>query len=227
MRKVTLVLYLVVLHLLLAVVLVNSDFSERVGRKFGRLNDVQAKILARQAVWAQTAPEGVVVFLGDSLTEGLPTTSITPLSVNFGIGGIQTADLQRNMPQYAPALQRASSVFLMIGTNDVLRGQFDGVSERIAAIVEFIPQGKPLVLATVPPSFRAVKTERVLELNGRIRGICVARPGCQVVDSWQVLGDSDGKPRREFFLEDGLHFSVLGYRRWIAQLQTPSRPVLE
>lgn len=210
--------YVVALHAALAVVLVNSDFIERVGRKFGRMNDTQGKILARQDVWNKLAPEGATVFLGDSLTEGLPATAVAPNAVNFGIGGILSTDLQRNLPHYAQAMQHASRVYLMIGTNDVLRGKFAGLPERIASIVQAVPADKPLVLSSIPPSFRPVDAIQLAQVNAGVAAICKTRPGCTFVDSGQVFAPA-GKPVREFFLPDDLHFTTEGYRRWVDRLR--------
>ena len=40
-------------------------------------------------------PVGATVFIGDSITQGLATSAVVPLSVNYGIGGDTTQDSAR------------------------------------------------------------------------------------------------------------------------------------
>ena len=52
------------------------------------------------------------------------------------------------------------------------------------------------------------------EANALIRAIVEMDPASSIVDVWPAMLGEEGKPRRELFVEDGLHLSAEGYRLW-------------
>lgn len=166
----------------------------------------------RPAFWSQVfglhlqadahQPDGLAVFLGDSITQGLAVEAVAPRSVNYAAGGMTSLDLQHMLPRLT-SLPRARVVVLTIGTNDLLRGM-DGTIPRVLEIGQAIPG--PLVWNAIPPSDRFDPAP----INGQIRAACAARPRCTYVETPFMADD----------FRDGVHLSPAGYRKWIASLRS-------
>ena len=90
-------------------------------------------------------------------------------------------------------------------------GLFRSLAQRVAASFGAIPFG---VISVKPSPARFAICDRIRRLNDLIRVDIESRPGGYYVDVFSAMLDDKGKPRREFFLEDGLHLSREGYRLW-------------
>jgi len=159
--------------------------------------------MRRYHAWADASqPAGAVIFLGDSITEGLAVSAVAPVAVNYGIGKQATGDLLVSMRGYG-SIGRARLVVLTIGTNDVSRKQLAGIEDRLRAISAAIPV--PLLWNAVPPSTRGDSAP----VNAIIRKVCAERPDCTYLETPFQPGD----------FRDGTHLSDAGYARWIAAMR--------
>ncbi|QUQ64006.1 GDSL-type esterase/lipase family protein [Kutzneria sp. CA-103260] len=167
-------------------------------------------------------PEGRVLFLGDSITEGGHWNEWFPHcpTVNRGVGG-DTVDGVRG--RLATAVNRPAAISLLIGTND-LNGQgrtakVPGIEAQFEALVHEIralAPDAPLIVNGVMP--RGAKwAGRIRELNARYAAIA----GDAYVDLWPALADGDAL--RASYTGDGLHLNGHGYQAWVDVL----RPRLE
>lgn len=187
MKRSLLIAYLLLLHAALLVLI-------------ARWPEPPSHVERMQAIHSfvdQTVPDGAAVFLGDSHTQRLAVAAVADRAVNFGISW-QTAE-QLQVPASA---SRARIVFLLIGTNDLARGQ-DPVPHlrRIADQID-----RPLVWTGIPSL-----GGKEAAANAEIRAICAANPRCVYVEPPTAL------------LEDGVHFSPQGYRDWIARLRAAAQ----
>ena len=85
--------YLVILFIVIGVILVKFYFISMIQVRFGFENNGSsryAKILAYHKRIDSNIPDDAVIFIGDSITEGLAVSSISPVSVNYGIGSDTT-----------------------------------------------------------------------------------------------------------------------------------------
>jgi lysophospholipase L1-like esterase len=158
-----------------------------------------------------SVPAGAAIFLGDSITQGLATAAVAPYSVNYGIGSATTGELLDNLPVYK-SLRRAGAVFLLIGINDIGRGQTIGLEGRLQAIADAIPAGVPLVWSAIMPAYvDRADPEAIRQANRAIARTCAARPGCVYVDTG-ALSDAA-------LFSDGVHPNTAGYAVWIGALR--------
>ncbi len=82
-------------------------------------------------------------------------------------------------------------------------------------------------LPGVPLSFLTIKisparwdiASNIRRTNELITQEITKYPDFQVVDTTTPILDATGRPRREFFENDGLHLSMAGYRVWQQVLQ--------
>ena len=158
MKKRITIIYLIGIHLLLAVVLLKSDFIDRVQTKLGiQQSGLSAEItphfhrmLRYHKRMDGNVPDGSVVFIGDSITQGLCVSAITCPSVNYGIGSDTTLGVLQRLQDYR-SIDRASAVLLAIGINDMKRRSNDEIFENYRLIIEQIPKTTPIVFSAVLP----------------------------------------------------------------------------
>ena len=202
--------YLIAIHVLLVIFAAKSIW----GQRLRGVPDRHITAMAHQHNRMDPqVTDGFSVFLGDSITAGLVSSLVDPYSVNYGVNTLTTSRLIHNMKSYE-SLKRAKRVFLLIGINDISIKQHDGLNERLSSIMNSVPEGTPLVWSLISPTTDNDKNTKISMANEHIRKLCVSRPGCRVVDTWEVLG---GLGNEAF--TDGLHLSTRGYEAWSRALK--------
>jgi lysophospholipase L1-like esterase len=124
---------------------------------------------------------------------------------------------------YSPRL-----IVLYAGDNDINSG---ATSEQVA--VEFerfafnvwakLPQTRIVFIGLKPSPQRWTQIHRMRAANALIRQFCEHDDRLAFLDVDGVMLGWDEKPRKELFVEDGLHLSGQGYQLWSTLL----RPFLQ
>ena len=170
--------------------------------------------------------KGGIVFIGASsiarwtnLAESFPDLHV----VNRGFGGSELADAvkyaSRVVVPYAPR-----TVVLYAGENDLNRGvapeviasDFDKFSQLIHTS---LPAARIVVIGLKPSLLRWKLRDGMRQTNMLIRTRCVADSKCTYVDPWPWMIGTDGTPKAELFVEDGLHMTPAGYVAWTKMLR--------
>jgi lysophospholipase L1-like esterase len=166
-------------------------------------------------------PDQSVVFLGDSLTQGLCTDAVAQPSVNYGIGSDTTVGVLGRLTAYSNSLGRASAVVLAIGVNDLLFRDNREIAENYRRILERLPAGTPVVCSALLPINELtyargtpVSNARIVDLNGLLRDLCANFPRCVYVNARPQLVDGDGNLKASFEDGDGIHLNAAGNRVW-------------
>lgn len=168
---------------------------------------------------APPAP-GEVLFVGSSTIVSWETAKAFPgiKTINRGVWSSSLTDavqhLDRLVFPYAPRV-----IVLYAGENDINSG---ATSEQVA--VEFerfvagvqarLPQTKILFIGLKPTIQRWSQIQRMRLANDLIRQFCTHDDRLAFLDVDGVMLGWDEKPRKELFLEDGLHLSPQGYQLW-------------
>ena len=175
---------------------------------------------------AAPPPKGAVLFVGSSsirlwdLKKSFPGREV----INRGFGGSETADsvhfIDRLVLKHEPRV-----VVLYAGDNDVANGKSPRqVADDFAAFVEVVraklPETRIVYVAIKPSLKRWNLVEKVREANERIADLCEEGERLEYLDVFTPMLGEDGRPRRELFVEDGLHLNAEGYRLW-TELLTP------
>lgn len=202
MKRAALFAYLLAVHALLAFAVARPGAVRAWLGKPDAFSERMDRYLAAKDA---NAPDGAAIFLGDSITQSLAAAAVAPQAVNLGLGSQTTADLTRRARGYQ-SLERASTIYLMIGANDLSRGRVPDY----APLLDVLPADVPLVWSGVMRSRRADPDQRIAT-NSAIRALCEQRPRCRYVDT-SNLGPED-------FQEDGAHPNAQGYGKWIAALR--------
>jgi lysophospholipase L1-like esterase len=174
---------------------------------------------------ASPPPKGEIVFVGSSTMRRWDVASYFPdlKIINRGIDGTELSDavkyVDRLVLRHEPRL-----VVLYAGDNDISVGE---LSEQVAADFERfvravharLPQTRILYVGVKPSLLRWVQIDRMRMVNQVIRTICQRDDRLGFVDLDGLMLGWDEKPRRELFVEDGLHLSPLGYQIWTSVLR--------
>jgi len=174
-------------------------------------------------------PDGAVVFIGDSLVQGLCCDAVACPSVNYGIGSDTTVGVLGRLAKYR-SVSRASAVVLVIGSNDLDRREDSRILENYRRILEAIPRSVPVVCnAILPVNERLLPVSdrganvRIQGFNARLKALCEGDSRCVFVDPCPHLVDSEGNFATPLQDGDGVHPNSDGNRIWIDELRTAIR----
>jgi lysophospholipase L1-like esterase len=178
----------------------------------------------------KTAPpsKGQILFVGSSTIQRWDTARFFPdlRIINRGISGSELGDALRYVDRivlpYEPRL-----IVVYAGDNDISAGW---ISEQVAVVYERftravhakLPQTRILYIAIKPSILRWTQFHRMRTANIIIREYCERDDRLAFIDFDTLMLGWDERPRRELFVEDGLHLSVAGYQLWSAAI----RPLL-
>jgi lysophospholipase L1-like esterase len=166
-----------------------------------------------------------VVFLGDSITEGGPWEELFPdLRVrNRGIGGDTSEGVLRRLDQVTRA--QPAKVFLMIGTNDLFRGDSEdaivaNITEILATLKQETPDTEVYLQSVLPraPSYRA----EIEALNARLAELALER-GAAWIDLYPAFLEPETGGIRPELSNDELHLLGPGYALWREQIEVQVR----
>jgi lysophospholipase L1-like esterase len=170
-------------------------------------------------------PKGAVVFIGDSITQGLCLSAIVPTSVNYGIGGDTTVGVLQRLQIYG-SLQKAGAVVVAIGVNDL---KYNSTNEEIlrnyANIIEQMPEDIPIILSAIFPIDEEIRTlwpgwnQRILALNTDLKALALKSKNHFFTDTGRLLVDTKGNLADTYHDGDGIHLNAKGNAVWIIELQ--------
>ena len=164
---------------------------------------------------------GGVVFVGSSsirlwqtLQNDFPGVPV----LNRGFGGSVLSDVlvfaNRIVVPYKPR-----AVVLYAGDNDLAAGRtpaqvFADFKEFVAIVHRDLPNTRVAFIAIKPSILRENIIDKGRATNQLIRDYIATDPRLNYVDVFTPMLDASGQPRRELFLEDGLHMNAKGYAIW-------------
>lgn len=160
------------------------------------------------------------VMVGDSITADGPWgkgSKPTERVGNHGIWGDSTFDLLRRIDVTERLRPRA--VFLMIGVNDIIRGQLQELPERAKIIIDRLSSVSEMVYVQsilLTSGLTSVHNREILQVNEILEKMCSAVSNCRYLDINKVLSE-DGALAPEYST-DGLHLTKGAYERWMAEI---------
>lgn len=209
-------------YLLAALVCVLSFIANAQNSEYARASLWEKEIAAFAENDRQAFPKkGATVFVGSSSIRGWKTLAedFPDLKVlNRGFGGSHLEDVNFYAPQivlpYKPKL-----IVLYAGENDLTAGK---TVERVFAdfkrFVELVRKGSPktrIIFVSIKPSpARAAHFDKFRAANALIKAETEKDKRLSFIDVWQAMSDSEGNPKKEIFLNDGIHMNSEGYKIW-------------
>ena len=174
-------------------------------------------------------PKGGILFLGSSSIRNWKVEKWFPgLPVaNRGFGGSQICDSTHYADRLA-TIHDPRLVVFYAGDNDIAGGKSpeqvrDDFSNFVAKVRK--PQPKlPIIFISIKPSIARWKLrEKIQRANQLIEADAKEDGNITYVDMWPAMLDEKGEPRKDIFLDDGLHMNDKGYDLWAEEL----RPLME
>jgi lysophospholipase L1-like esterase len=173
-------------------------------------------------------PKGQIVFVGSSTMVGWDPARYFPdlTIINRGLWGSALVDslrlVDRIVIPYAPRL-----VVVYAGDNEIDAGF---TSEAVAieyerfikAVHTKLPQTRIVLIGIKPSPLRWLTIDRARATNEAIRTLSSRDDRVAFLDVDGAMLGFDEKPRKELYLDDGLHLSPKGYELWTVLL----RPLL-
>jgi hypothetical protein len=171
----------------------------------------------------RNVPNDAAVFIGDSMIQSLCVSAISCPSVNYGIGSDTTAGVLARLPIYR-SLERAGTVVLNVGVNDLLSMDVEQIARQYERILFTIPQDLGIVVAGVLPINEGLyegtlTNERIAALNAALKGLADTDRRCIWLDMTDRLVDESGNLSADLAEGDGLHLSQTGSQLWIDELR--------
>ncbi len=166
---------------------------------------------------------GQIVFAGSSsFTRWTDVASYFPARsiINRGFGGSSLLDVIR----YANDVilkYRPKTVVIYCGEND-LAGDAKlsayAVEQRFRQLFGMIrkdlPNARIVYVSMKPSPSRWSLRAKFRAGNHFIESYLAKQPNTAFIDVWPSMLGSDGRPRRELFVDDELHMNEEGYRLW-------------
>lgn len=159
-----------------------------------------------------------VLLLGDSLVAShnwqsrLNSCKVT----NLGVAGIMTSDVLSILDDVKKEQPFADIIMLMVGTNDILTGNFEFIHALRKICVQLCknyPASEVLITSIFPMDLPHLPYNTVSSLNCHIEALTM-QTGCCFLDIHSRLKDST----EPVFLEDGVHVTGETYEIWSRSL---------
>jgi lysophospholipase L1-like esterase len=172
------------------------------------------------------SPKEAVLFVGSSsirlwkLDKSFPHLK----TANHGFGGSQLEDSVRYFERIVVPV-KPTIIVLYAGDNDIASGKSAATvskdfREFVEKVEQLLPTCRRVIFVSIKPSLkRWALAEKMQETNASIKKICESDARLEFVDIWPPMLNSNGEPKAELFVEDGLHLSEAGYSLWSQALR--------
>ena len=143
--------------------------------------------------------------------------------VNRGFGGSHIADsvyfADRILAAHKPPV-----VVMYAGSNDIDAGKSPkAVAADFKAFTAKVwsswPKAVVAFISIAPSPARLTEIGNVREANKLIAAYCDTDPRLKFIDIFPSMLGADGRPRRELYVDDGLHMTRKGYLLWIPAVE--------
>jgi|Deesub1362A_J573_1020465.scaffolds.fasta_scaffold00361_20 lysophospholipase L1-like esterase len=159
-----------------------------------------------------------ILFIGHSLIEFFDWQERFPAErvINLGVAGEMVRGLLSRIDSIVTDHPSADMIFLMTGLNDVAMEE-TGFIETYREVIERLKTAYPdtiiYIHSLLPTIVEFIDNETIKEVNDSIQKLALDT-GVEYIDIYDLFIDSDGRPIREYLLDDGVHLSESGYAVW-------------
>lgn len=166
-------------------------------------------------------PAHGVLFVGSSTIRMWPALAADFTGVPViqrGFGGSELSDVVRYASRivipYKPRL-----IVLYAGDNDLAVAKapqtvFREYKEFVQLIERASPETRIAFVSIKPSLARWALIDQIRSTNSMVRNFALTDPRLLYIDTFTSMLGPDGTPRKELFVEDGLHMSAAGYALW-------------
>ena len=226
--KATFIIYLISLHIFVFYSVITSDLREPLKKLLGTTtpidNSFYKTTLAFQLRVDNNIEQNSIIFLGDSMIQGLCVTCVSKKAINFGIGGDTTDGLLQRIKRYQ-SVKHSDIVIIAIGVNDLETKRDENILINYNKILNYISPNVQILASSILPIDPTYapsphsNNKRIRTLNNQISMTCKSMPNCTYIDTHHLLINSSGNLRENLHIGDGIHLNSFGYALWIANLK--------
>lgn len=230
-KQFALITWLLAVHAIALLAVFDTDLLYRIDRKLGtslltspEITPFYEDMLGSQRQLDGSVETGSVIFLGDSITQGLNVAAVTHPAINYGIGMDTSLGLLQRISYY-DALAKASRIVVAIGINDLIRTRRSNaeIIDNYRQILGRLPESVPVIIQAVFPvderQLAAGFNQRISALNQSLQQLA-QQHNAAFINLHQVMANAEGNLKTTLHTGDGVHLSVAGYRVWIDQLSS-------
>ena len=221
--------YFIILHILLAVFILKYDLIShtqsipRIKKNTPESTPHFKRMLTYHKWMDGNVPYGAVIFIGDSITQGLAVSAVFPKSVNYGIGSDTTIGVLERLSSYK-SLTRAKAIVIAIGVNDLNQHNNAEIIENFKKILNKLPINIPIIISAILPIDDKIEKRiggniRINNLNISITSLCNKYKNVHFLNTKTLLIDSDFNLSDTYHIGDGIHLNTSGYNIWINKLK--------
>lgn len=225
--------YLISIHLLLILILAKSNFINLVEARFSakaidNKDTFHSNIVSFHKRIDQNVTTGIIPFFGDSLVQGLSTSSIAPNIINYGIGNDTVQNLITRLNTYTNSLNNAQFIILSIGVNDLIRLPPSKVIILYQnLIIELRKKTKVLILVnSIFPINESIeyhqrKNKHIKALNRLlINQIVDPYDSIYFIDNFKYfINRNSNQLLVKYHIGDGIHLNKAGNEVWISNIK--------
>ena len=226
--KVLMLMYLIAVHVFIVVyrkeIVFNIKHDIGIYSENNDLNSQHHRILMTfyGRVDKNTQSDSII-FVGDSLIQGLAVSAVHNNSVNFGIGNDTTVGVLSRLKQYSSILN-SKAVVISVGINDLKYRSNTEILKNYKEILEIIPDNIPVLINSILPvneiiSNNKAYNSRLLDLNKQLKNLCSQNDRLYFLDMTKFLINSDGNLSGQYHVGDGVHLNRKGNSIWILKLK--------
>lgn len=165
-------------------------------------------------------PRDPILFVGSSSIRLWQTAESFPdlPVINRGFGGSTIADVNRYADRIVFKYKPRVIVFYS-GDNDIAGGKspdrvFAEFQTFANSVRERLPETQLIALPIKPSIARWTMWLKMQKVNARFDELSEDNDRLTYIDTATPMLGDDGKPRKELFLDDGLHMNAKGYELW-------------
>lgn len=149
--------------------------------------------------------------------------------IQRGFGGSELSDVVRYTPliviPYKPRL-----IVLYAGDNDIAVGKtastiFGEYVEFVRAVERALPDTRIAFVSIKPSIARWNLIDQIRSTNGMVKNFASHDSRLLYIDIYTPMLGPNGMPRKELFVDDGLHMSDAGYALWRSVIDPVVRSV--
>ena len=226
--------YLIIIHILLIIILFKPNLVPKAQSKLSGIMKNETEIIPRYYdikhynmmlmvhKWMDNSvPDDAVIFIGDSITQGLVVSNVSPKSVNFGIASDTTFGLLERLPDYN-SFSRAKAIVLAIGVNDLRARDNNSIVENYKIILNGLPSNVPIIASAVLPIDETIRintsNNRISRLNVALSSLSENYKNVRFINPSKQLMDLENNLSDSYHTGDGLHLNAKGYKIWVNEL---------
>ncbi len=159
-----------------------------------------------------------ILFIGHSLIEFFDWQERFPehRAINLGVAGETVERLLSRTERIIKSFPSANIIFIMTGLNNVAMEDlnfFDAFREIIEKLKGAYPDARIYIHSLLPTLLEFIPDEVIRDVNDSIKGLAVSME-VEYLDIYNLFIDREGRPIREYLLDDGVHLSDEGYTIW-------------